>query len=106
MYRNNTCGELRLTHVGQETLLAGWVQTVRNLGAMTFVDIRDRYGITQLVADENTTSELKERIDKLGREFVIQVRGLVRERSSKNSKIAGLASLVRRSRFIAVLKAS
>jgi aspartyl-tRNA synthetase len=88
MYRNNTCGELRLTHVGQETLLAGWVQTVRNLGAMTFVDIRDRYGITQLVADENTTPELKERIDKLGREFVIQVSGVVRERSSKNSKIA------------------
>jgi aspartyl-tRNA synthetase len=86
MYRNNTCGELRLTHVGQETLLAGWVQTVRNLGAMTFVDIRDRYGITQLVADE-TTTELKERIDKLGREFVIQVGGVVRERSSKNSKI-------------------
>ena len=88
MYRNNTCGELRLNHVGQETLLAGWVQTVRNLGAMTFVDIRDRYGITQLVADENTTPELKERIDKLGREFVIQVSGVVRERSSKNSKIA------------------
>jgi aspartyl-tRNA synthetase len=88
MYRNNTCGELRLNHVGQETLLAGWVQTVRNLGAMTFVDIRDRYGITQLVADENTTIELKERIDKLGREFVIQVSGVVRERSSKNSKIA------------------
>jgi aspartyl-tRNA synthetase len=88
MYRNNTCGELRLNHVGQKTLLAGWVQTVRNLGAMTFVDIRDRYGITQLVADENTTPELKERIDKLGREFVIQVSGVVRERSSKNSKIA------------------
>ena len=87
MYRNYTCGELRLTHVGQEPVLAGWVQTVRNLGAMTFVDIRDRYGITQLVADETTAAELKERFDKLGREFVIQVKGLVRERSSKNSKI-------------------
>ena len=88
MYRNFTCGELRLSHIGQEPILAGWVQTVRNLGAMTFVDIRDRYGITQLVADENTAPELKERFDKLGREFVIQVKGVVRERSSKNAKIS------------------
>ena len=88
MYRNYTCGELRLSHIGQEPVLAGWVQTVRNLGAMTFVDIRDRYGITQLVADENTAPELKERFDKLGREFVIQVKGVVRERSSKNVKIS------------------
>ncbi|MEI6677021.1 MAG: aspartate--tRNA ligase [Mariniphaga sp.] len=88
MYRNYTCGELRLTHVGQEPVLAGWVQTVRNLGAMTFIDIRDRYGITQLVADENTPAELKESFDKLGREFVIQVKGVVRERTNKNAKIA------------------
>ncbi|MEI6138323.1 MAG: aspartate--tRNA ligase [Mariniphaga sp.] len=88
MYRNYTCGELRLSHIGLEPILAGWVQTVRNLGAMTFVDIRDRYGITQLVADENTAPELKERFDKLGREFVIQVKGVVRERSSKNAKIS------------------
>jgi aspartyl-tRNA synthetase len=88
MYRNYTCGELRLEHVGQEPVLAGWVQTVRNLGAMTFIDIRDRYGITQLVADENTPIELKEQFDKLGREFVIQVKGVVRERSSKNAKMA------------------
>ena len=88
MYRNYTCGELRLAHVGQEPVLAGWVQTVRNLGAMTFIDIRDRYGITQLVADENTSAHLKEQFDKLGREFVIQAKGIVRERSSKNSKIA------------------
>jgi len=88
MYRNYTCGELRLEHVGQEPVLAGWVQTVRNLGAMTFIDIRDRYGITQLVADENTPAQLKEQFDKLGREFVIQVKGIVRERSSKNSKMA------------------
>ena len=87
MYRNITCGELRLAHVGQEPVLAGWVQTIRNLGAMTFIDIRDRYGITQLVADENTPVHLKEQFDKLGREYVIQVKGLVRERSSKNAKI-------------------
>ncbi len=87
MYRNITCGELRMAHVGQEPVLAGWVQTVRNLGAMTFIDIRDRYGITQLVADENTPIHLKEQFDKLGREYVIQVKGVVRERSSKNSKI-------------------
>ena len=88
MYRNFTCGELRLTHVGQEPVLAGWVQTIRNLGAMTFIDIRDRYGITQLVADENTPAHLKEQFDKLGREYVIQVKGVVRERSSKNAKLA------------------
>jgi aspartyl-tRNA synthetase len=87
MYRTFTCGELRIAHVGQEPVLAGWVQTIRNLGAMTFIDIRDRYGITQLVADENTTIELKDKFEKLGREFVIQVKGIVRERSSKNSKI-------------------
>jgi aspartyl-tRNA synthetase len=77
-----------MAHVGQEPVLAGWVQTIRNLGAMTFIDIRDRYGITQLVADENTPVHLKEQFDKLGREYVIQVRGLVRERTSKNLKIA------------------
>ncbi len=88
MYRNFTCGELRQAHVGQEPVLAGWVQTVRNLGAMTFIDLRDRYGITQLVADENTPAQLKEQFSKLGREYVIQVKGIVRERSSKNSKIA------------------
>jgi len=88
MYRNYTCGELRLEHIGQKPVLAGWIQTVRNLGAMTFIDIRDRYGITQLVADENTSVELKEQFDKLGREFVIQVKGFVRERSSKNAKMA------------------
>ena len=87
MYRNSTCGELRIANVGQEPVLAGWVQTVRNLGAMTFIDLRDRYGITQLVADENTPVHLKEQFDKLGREYVIQVKGVVRERSSKNGKI-------------------
>jgi len=87
MYRNSTCGELRIANVGQEPVLAGWVQTIRNLGAMTFIDLRDRYGITQLVADENTPVHLKEQFDKLGREYVIQVKGVVRERSSKNGKI-------------------
>jgi len=87
MYRTITCGELRIAHVGQEPVLAGWVQTVRNLGAMTFIDLRDRYGITQLVADENTPVQIREQFDKLGREYVIQVRGVVRERSSKNGKI-------------------
>jgi len=88
MYRNYTCGELRREHIGLEPVLAGWVQTVRNLGAMTFIDIRDRYGITQLVADENTPAQLKEQFGKLGREFVIQVKGIVRERTAKNSKMA------------------
>lgn len=87
MYRNHTCGELRIENVGQETILAGWVQRVRNLGGMTFIDLRDRYGITQLVIDETTPAALKESASKLGREYVIQVKGTVRERSSKNMKI-------------------
>lgn len=88
MYRNHTCGELRATHIGREVVLAGWVQRVRNLGAMTFVDLRDRYGITQLVVDDATTAEVKAIADQLGREFVVQATGTVRERSSKNSKMA------------------
>ena len=84
MYRTHTCGELREGNVGQEVKLAGWVQRVRDLGAMTFIDLRDRYGITQLVIEENTSPEVKE---KLGREFVIQAEGKVRERSSKNKNI-------------------
>ena len=88
MYRNHTCGELRATHIGREVVLAGWVQRVRNLGAMTFIDLRDRYGITQLVVDDATTAEVKAIADQLGREFVVQAIGTVRERSSKNSKMA------------------
>ena len=88
MYRNHTCGELRATHIGREVVLAGWVQRVRNLGAMTFIDLRDRYGITQLVVDDATTAEVKAIADQLGREFVVQATGTVRERSSKNSKMA------------------
>ncbi len=87
MYRTHTCGELRAENIDQEVKLAGWVQRVRDLGAMTFIDLRDRYGITQLVIDENASQEVKEKLEKLGREFVIQAKGKVRERSSKNKNI-------------------
>jgi aspartyl-tRNA synthetase len=88
MYRTHTCGELRAEHIGQTITLAGWVQRVRDLGAMLFIDLRDRYGITQLVTDENTTTEVSEVLEQLGREFVIQATGTVRERSSKNKNMA------------------
>ncbi len=87
MYRNHTCGEIRMENIGQEILLAGWVQRVRNLGGMTFIDLRDRYGLTQLVVDDHSSDEVKNIAATLGREFVLQTRGVVRERSSKNSKI-------------------
>lgn len=87
MYRTHTCGELRLTDKGKEVTLAGWVQRVRKLGGMTFVDLRDRYGITQLAFDEAKDASLSEQAQKLGREYVIQVVGRVEERASKNSKI-------------------
>lgn len=87
MYRTHTCGELRLENVNTGVCLSGWVQKIRNLGAMTFIDLRDRYGITQLVAEESASEELKKQIDRLGREFVIQVKGTVVERASKNNKI-------------------
>ena len=88
MYRTHTCGELRLEDQGKEITLAGWVQRKRELGGMTFVDLRDRYGITQLVFDENSSTDTNEILKKLGREFVIQASGVVRERSSKNKNIA------------------
>jgi aspartyl-tRNA synthetase len=88
MYRTHTCGELRLEHAGQQVKLAGWVQRVRDLGAMSFIDLRDRYGITQLVTDENTSAEVKEILEKLGREYVVQATGNVRERSNKNKNIS------------------
>ncbi len=88
MYRNHTCGEIRIENIGQEVLLAGWVQRVRNLGGMTFIDLRDRYGLTQLVVDDHSSEEIKNMAGTLGREFVVQARGTVRERSSKNPKMA------------------
>ena len=87
MYRTHTCGELRLENVGSEVTLAGWVQKSRKLGGMTFVDLRDRYGITQLVVDASAPEELQQTAESLGREFVIQVTGKVIERESKNPKM-------------------
>lgn len=88
MYRTNTCGELSLCDEGKRVTLCGWVQKSRDLGGMTFVDIRDRYGITQLVFNLETNQELCEKARKLGREFVIQAKGKVKERSNKNPKMA------------------
>ena len=87
MFRTHTCGELRIENVNNEVTLAGWVQRIRDLGAMTFVDLRDRYGITQLVIDDNSSDEVVKQLEELGREFVIQAKGIVRERSSKNKNI-------------------
>ncbi len=87
MYRTHTCGELRIAHVGQSVTLAGWVQRSRKMGGMTFIDLRDRYGITQLVFNEETDAALCERANKLGREYVLQVKGVVAERYSKNDKM-------------------
>ena len=84
MYRSHNCGELRIEQVGQEVTLSGWVQTGRDFGALTFVDLRDRYGITQLVFNAEDDADLCERARKLGREFVIMAKGQVRERSNKN----------------------
>ena len=85
MYRNNTCGELRISNVNNEVTLAGWVQTVRKFGAITFVDLRDRYGITQLLFGEELNQQLEQ--NPLGREFVLQATGKVNERSNKNHNI-------------------
>lgn len=87
MYRTHTCGELRQENVGAEVTLSGWVQRVRKLGGMTFVDLRDRYGITQLVVDDNAAQNIKDTVSHLGREYVINATGKVVERASKNSKI-------------------
>ena len=87
MYRTKTCGELRLTNVGENVTLAGWVQSVHNLGALTFVDLRDRYGITQLAFTEDAPEELRQKAGRLGREFVLQATGVVAERYSKNKNI-------------------
>ncbi|MBO7509871.1 MAG: aspartate--tRNA ligase [Bacteroidales bacterium] len=87
MYRTHTCGELRLENVGGEVTLAGWVQKSRKLGGMTFIDLRDRYGITQLVVDASAPEDLQQTAESLGREFVLQVTGKVIERESKNPKM-------------------
>ena len=87
MYRTNTCGELRLSDAGKTVTLAGWVQRVRKMGGMIFVDLRDRYGITQLVFNDSDDSELCSRAGKLGREYCIQVTGQVNERESKNANL-------------------
>ncbi|MDR1602589.1 MAG: aspartate--tRNA ligase [Tannerella sp.] len=87
MYRTNTCGELRLSNEGQTVTLAGWVQKARKMGGMIFVDIRDRYGITQLAFNDAVDASLCEKANKLGREYVIRATGTVKERSSKNMNI-------------------
>ena len=86
MFRTNTCGELRLSDAGREVTLAGWVQRSRKMGGMTFVDIRDRYGITQIVFDTDN-AVLHEAANKLGREYVVQVTGRVAERTNKNANL-------------------
>ncbi|MEN6502076.1 MAG: aspartate--tRNA ligase [Tenuifilaceae bacterium] len=86
MLRTHTCGELRISDVQKVVTICGWVQRIRNLGGMTFIDIRDRYGVTQVVIDEKSSNELHSIVEQLGREFVVQVRGEVVERTSKNPK--------------------
>lgn len=88
MYRTHTCGALRADNIHEEVTLSGWVQKVRNLGAMTFIDLRDRYGITQVVVEEHSAAEVRETAARLGREWVVRVTGTVIERQSKNPKMA------------------
>jgi len=87
MYRTHTCGELRITNKGSEVSLAGWIQRLRKLGGIYFIDLRDRYGITQLVVEEQAPAAVRQLVETLGREFVVQIKGKVLERSNKNSKI-------------------
>ena len=87
MFRTKTCGELRIDNVGQQVTLAGWVQKSRKLGGMTFIDLRDRYGITQLVVEADASEQLVDTSTSLGREYVIQATGTVVERQSKNPKM-------------------
>lgn len=104
MYRTHTCGELRLTHNGQQVTLAGWVQSIRKFGSITFTDLRDRYGITQLVFGEDLNDQLNSA--SLGREFVIQAKGIVRERSNKNNNIDTGAIEIAVSSFTVLNKAA
>jgi aspartyl-tRNA synthetase len=87
MYRNRTCGELRLADAGKEVLLAGWVQRSRKMGGMTFIDLRDRYGITQIVFNNEVDAALCDQANALGREYVVQIKGTVAERSNKNANL-------------------
>ena len=87
MYRTHNCGELRISNIGKNVTVSGWVQKTRKLGGMTFVDLRDRYGITQIVADGTQNAFLQDQLNVLGREFVIQVEGIVIERESKNKHL-------------------
>ena len=87
MFRTHTCGELRMANVGQEVTLSGWVQRVRDKGALLWIDLRDRYGITQLFIEEGVTSEeIVNTARSLGREYVVQAKGVIVERASKNPK--------------------
>lgn len=87
MFRTHTCGELRITDISKTVTLSGWVQRIRKMGGMTFVDLRDRYGITQIIANGEKNQELQTKLNQLGREFVIQITGTVLERESKNTNI-------------------
>ena len=87
MFRSNTCGELRLADAGRKVTLAGWVQRVRKMGGMTFLDLRDRYGITQVVFNIEHDPALNEAANRLGREYVVQVTGTVAERQAKNAQL-------------------
>ena len=87
MLRTHTCGELNIDNTGQDVTLTGWVQKSRNLGGMTFIDLRDRYGITQLVFNMEIDQVLCEQARKPGREYVLSVSGKVAERSNKNKKL-------------------
>ena len=87
MFRTNTCGELRISDAGKKVTLAGWVQRSRKMGGMTFIDVRDRYGITQVVFNIEHDADLCEQANHLGREFVIQITGTVAERTAKNSNM-------------------
>jgi len=95
MYRSHSWGELRASHINTEVTLAGWVQKSRDKGFMVWVDLRDRYGITQLIFDEERTpKDMMEKAKSLGREFVIQITGTVIERESKNSKMSTGANAI------------
>ena len=87
MHRSHNCGELNIKNVNQKVVLSGWVQNIRDLGGMIFIDLRDRYGITQLTVDINQNENLFQKAKNIGREFVLKINGIVQERTNKNKKI-------------------